>query len=331
MKRILLVLLAILVPALNQDVFAQEFTIEEVVVIPLALGDEIVGEISDLVQDTDGNYYLPDWQQHTIWVVNAQGRLIQKIGSEGRGPGELTNPRSVVLHDERVFVLDNDNDRIAVYSSTGQHITSHRIDTYLASGMLINDDGHVVLSTLQGPSLFEVYDTDGTKQHDGGSRETSGRAIGVIGGSYQLFQHISGTPDGNVLYSSIKRYEVTKLDLQGAVLATYSAEPAGYRPFSDAATSQGGGIRLDMNWSWVGRPLAVGENVLVQRNDLVDMRISGDLFTPDGSVVQLGISLPFRFLYSSGEDLYGIDTSPVEEGEVNPHIVVYSLTIGKDP
>ncbi len=328
MRRVLLLLLAILVPAFEKDASAQNFIIEKVKEIRLELGDEIVGEVADLTRDTVGNYYLSDWQQHTIWVVDTRGLLIRKIGREGRGPGELTNPRSVALHDGKIYVLDNDNDRIAVFESTGQHgqhIASHRIDTYLASGMLINDDGHVVLSTLLGPSLFEVYDTDGTKQHVGGSRETSGRAIGVIGGSYQLFQHISRTPDGNVLYSPIKRYEVTKLDLEGAVLATYSAEPAGYRPFADAVTPQGGGVRLDMNWSWVGRPLVVDDQVLVQRRNLEDGGISGDLFTPDGSVVQLGISLPFRLLYSSGEDLYGIDTTPLDEGEDNPKIVVYRL------
>ena len=324
MKRILLVLLAILVPALNQDVFAQEFTIEEVVVIPLALGDEIVGEIADLVQDTDGNYYLPDWQQHTIWVVNAQGRLIQKIGSEGRGPGELTNPRSVVLHDERVFVLDNDNDRIAVYSSTGQHITSHRIDVFMSTGMLIDDHGNFVLSTLWGPSLFTVYDTNGTKAYEGGSREWSGRAPLVLMGA---FQHMSSTPDGYVLYSPIMRYEVMKLDRDGTLLTTYVAKPPGYIPLT--ITPQDGGIRVGGRWSWIGRPLVVGDLVLVQRRDLLDegrFRFRADLFTQDGEVVQQGIDIPFWFVFSMGNDLYGIDTSPVDEGEANPSIVVYRLT-----
>ncbi|MCZ0939811.1 MAG: 6-bladed beta-propeller, partial [Caldilineaceae bacterium] len=105
MKNIVLTLLFYLVRAFCVDVSAQEFIIEKESEIPLNLGDEIVGEIADLARDAEGSFYLPDWQQHTIWVVDSQGRLIRKIGQAGRGPGELTNPRSVALHDGKVFVL----------------------------------------------------------------------------------------------------------------------------------------------------------------------------------------------------------------------------------
>ena len=330
MKRIILLVLASLTPAVDGDISAQQFTIERVSTVPLELGEEIVGEIADLTRDAEGNFYLPDWQQHAIWLVDAQGKLIRKIGQEGRGPGELTNPRSVALHDGKVYVLDNDNDRIAVFSSTGQHLSSFRIDVYLSSGMVINDDGHIVVSSVLGPSLFTVYDTDGSKLYEGGSREVEARPIGVVGGSYQLFQHISGTPSGDVLYSPVKRYEVLRLQRDGKDLATYSAEPPGYVPFFVSPT--GGGIRSDnTTWSWVGRPLAVGDHVLIQRRKILEddeLRFRGDLFAHDSAIVQLGIELPFFFLYAKGQDLYTIDTSPVDTGADNPHIVIYRLVRG---
>ena len=329
MKNIVLTLVFSLVSGFCVDVSAQGFTIEKDSEIPLELGDEIVGEIADLTRDAEGNFYLPDWQQHTVWVVGSQGRLIRKIGQAGRGPGELTNPRSVALHDGKVFVLDNDNDRIAVFSSTGQHLTSHRIDVYLSTGMLINDDGHIAVSSVQSPSLFTVYDTDGAKLYDGGSREVEARPVGVIGGSYQLFQHVSSTPNGDVLYSPVKRYEVLRLDWDGTVLATYSAEPSGYVPFS--LTPDLGGISMSIYWSWIRRPLQLGDHVLVQRSLPVEggeQRLRGDLFMEDGAVVQLGLELPFTFVYAEGRTLYAIDTAPVEEGEPNPHIVVYRLSSG---
>ena len=150
------------------------------------------------------------------------------------------------------------------------------------------------------------------------------RPVGVIGGSYQLFQHVSSTPNGDILYSPVKRYEVLRLDWDGTVLATYSAEPPGYVPFSVTPTGSG-------PWSWVGRPLGVGDYVLIQRtNNLEDggQRLRGDLFMEDGAVVQLGIELPVTFVYAEGRTLYAIDTAPVEEGEPNPHIVVYRLSGG---
>lgn len=328
MKSIVFTLLFGLVPGFFVEVSAQEFTIEKESELPLDLGDEIVGQISDLARDAEGNFYLPDWQQHTVWVVDSQGRLIRKIGQAGRGPGELTNPRSVSLHDGKVFVLDNDNDRIAVYSSTGQHLSSHRIDVYLSTGMLINEEGHIAVSSVLAPSFFTVYDTDGAKLYDGGSREVETRPVGVIGGSYQLFQHISSTPNGDVLFSPVKRYEVSRLHWDGTVLATYSAEPTGYVPFT--VTPTGSGVSMGL-WSWVGRPLGVSDHVLIQRSKTSEDGIHslrGDLFMEDGAVVQLGIELPFTFVYADERALYGIDTAPVEVGEPNPHIVVYRLSGG---
>lgn len=329
MRSLLRAIVLLLVIMAVTSASAQSYEIEKTQVIPLELGDEIVGQIADIARDADGTFYLPDWQQHTIWVVDTPGKLILKIGKEGRGPGELTNPRSVALHDGRVFVLDNDNERIAVFSSTGQHLTSHRIDVYLSSGMLIDNDGHIVVSSVLGPSLFTVYDSNGAKLYDGGSREIEVRPLGVVGGSYQLFQHISSTPNGNVLYSPVKRYEVLRLHRDGTVLETYSAEPPGYVPFFVTPTE--GGIRLDNTWSWIGRPLAVGgDHVLIQRNKTLEdgeTGFRGDLFSHDSAIVQLGIELPFFFLYADGQDLYAIDTSPVEEGELNPSIVVYRLSV----
>lgn len=331
MKSIVLTSLLGLVLAFGVDVSAQGFKIEMESEIPLDLGDEIVGEIADLTRDAEGNFYLPDWQQHMVWVVDSQGRLIRKIGQAGRGPGELTNPRSVALHDGNVFVLDNDNDSISVFSVSGQHLSSHRIDVYLSTGMLINDDGRIAVSSVLAPSFFTVYDTDGTKLYDGGSRAVEARPVGVIGGSYQLFQHISSTPNGDVLFSPVKRYEVSRLHWDGTVLATYSAEPSGYVPFS--LTPTGSGIRLDNTWSRVDRPLAVKDRVLIQRWKVLEdgeQVFRGDLFMEDGAVVQLGIELPCTFVYADDRALYGIDTAPVEGGEPNPHIAVYRLSGGPE-
>ena len=87
MKNIVLTFLFGLVPALSVDVFAQQFTVEKESEIPLNLGDEIAGEIADLIRDAEGNFYLPDWQQHTVWVVDPQGKLIRENRAARKGTG----------------------------------------------------------------------------------------------------------------------------------------------------------------------------------------------------------------------------------------------------
>ena len=50
-----------------------------------------------------------------------------------------------------------------------------------------------------------------------------------------------------------------------------------------------------------------------------------DFFTPQGRLIQAGTSSPTFFLFTKDGFLYGIDTSPLEQGELNPSIVVYKV------
>ena len=305
---------------------AQSYVIEKTKVILLDLGNKIVGQIADVARDADGTFYLPDWQQHTIWVVDLRGKLIRKIGQEGRGPGELTNPRSVSLLDDRLLVLDSGNTRISAFTKEGMHLASHRINVLMPLGMILREGGEIAVSSLVEPSLFSVYDISGNWKREGGERDFSGMPPFPLGGA---FQHVTPTPDGYILYSPVKRYEVMKLDWNGVVLTTYSAEPHGYVPFLVTPTDRG--VRINSSWSWIFRPLVLGDHVLIQRRKPLEdggFRVRGDLFTHDGAVVQLDIELPFRFVLANDRDLYAIDSSPVEEGETNPHIVVYRLSDG---
>ena len=321
-------LTGVVIPVITavSTVHAQSYVIENKQVIPLEMGDEIVGQIADMTRDAEGNFYLPDWQQHTVWVTDPKGKLIRRIGQEGSGPGELANPLSVSLPDDRLLVLDSGNTRIAAFTKEGTHLVSHRINVLMPSGMILREGGEIAVPSLVEPSLFSVFDINGDWKREGGERDFSGMPPLPLGGA---FQHVTLTPDGFILYSPVKRYEVMKLDWDGAVLANYSAEPPGYVPFFVTPTDRG--FRLDNTWSWIFRPLVLGENILIQRRKRLEdggFRFRGDLFTHDGTLVQPDIDLPFIFVYTNDRDLYAIDTLPVEEGEPNPHIVVYRLSGG---
>lgn len=303
---------------------AQTYTIEKVREIPIDLGDEIVGEIADLTRDAEGNFYLPDWQQHTVWVTDAQGKLIRSIGQEGSGPGEMSRPQNVTVLDDRIVVLDKDNFRVATFDLNGAHQGSFRVDLFRPANMVCGRDGLVAVSTLEGESLFTVYDTNGIRYHEAGSRPwpPDGPPI-MFGGS---FQHTSSTPEGRVLYSSITTYEVFDIEWDGRIVTTYTAEPPGYLPMVIASMDFSGD---EMNkTSAVMRPLAVSDHVLIQRSRIGPENtgiLHLDLFERDGTLVQMDIVSPINFIYAEGDDLYAIDINPVEEGELNPSIVVYQL------
>ena len=327
MKLLVILLLALLLSAWTSSAAAQNYTVEKVREIPIDLGDEIVGEIADLTRDAEGNFYLPDWQLHTIWVTNPQGQLIRRIGQEGSGPGELSRPQNVAVLDDRIVVLDKENLRIATFNLNGEHQASFRFDILRPGNMVCGSEGRCAVSSLWGESLFTVYDSTGNKSHEAGSRPwpPEGPPM-MIGGS---FHQLALTPEGRILYSPVKTYEVLEMEWDGRIVATYTAEPPGYYPMviTSMATAE-----EDLNKvSAIGRPLIVEDLVLVQRSRNRDASEGGhvfhiDLYTRDGTLVQMDIESPTNFIYAEGDDLYAIDTTPVdEEGELNPYIVVYRL------
>ena len=299
---------------------AQDYAFEKVRDLALKLDNDIVGNLADLVMDAEGRFFLADDRQHTVWVAESSGLVSQRIGREGSGPGELNRPLSVAISDEKVVVLDMGNHRVMVFSKDGTHLSDFRIENLLPpSGLLSGIDGQIAVSSVWDEPNITVYEMTGTLSYEIGKVVLGGRPIRPMRIN---FHHVSQTPGGRILYSSVKRYEVFRLDWDGTILNTYVAEPDGYYPFPDMPRPG------PMNVTPLFRPLYVSGHVLVQRMGKStggDNGRFGDLFTEDGATVQLEIELPLVFFYSDGNKFYGIDTAPVDEGADNPHIVVYRL------
>ena len=329
--RFVLALLLTCCVSVVAPVTAQDFSIEKVREIPLDFGDEIVGEIADIARDSEGNYYLPDRRLHTIWVTDPKGNLISRIGQEGSGPGELSWPRSVSVSEDRIVILDVGNNRIAVFSNSGGYLDSFRTGLDRPTNLVSHNDGRIAVGSLMGESLLTVYDADGNKISEGGSRTwPPDPPIPVAFGG--AFQHISLTPDGQILYSRIKSYQVHEMGWDGSVRVTYAAEPQGYHPMVIKSIEN---MEEDSKkWSSLLCPVVIGNHVVVQRQKHGDVEVGNrhiDIFTRDGEVVQMDIESPFDFWYAADDELFAIDTAPVEDGELNPYIVVYRLTDGQEP
>lgn len=326
MKFLVMLLLALLFSGWTSSAVAQNYSVEKVREIPLEFGDEIVGQIADLTRDAEGNFYLPDWQLHMVWVTDPKGKLIRRIGQEGSGPGELSRPQNVAVFNDRIVVFDKGNSRIATFNLNGEHQASFRTDMPRPGNMVCGSEGRCAVSSLFGESLLTVYGSYGSKSHDMGSRPwPPDPPIPVMmGGSYL---HMSLTPEGRILHSPVKSYEVLEMEWDGRIVATYSAEPPGYFPM--VITSRESASDELNRSTRIFRPLIVGDLVLVQRdrNGPENTRIRHiDLYSRDGTLLQLDIESPQHMDYAEGDDLYAIDTTPVdEEGELNPYIVVYRL------
>ena len=321
----LTVLLASLVCLPVPCASAQDIAIEKIGSIPLDLGEEFAGQIVDLFKNTDGHYFLTDWQLNAVWICDPEGKLIRRIGREGSGPGELKLPGGAAVFEDKVIVLDAGNNRVMIFKMDGTYVNDFRYDFMMATGILVSKNGEIAVNSLWEPTLFTVYDMDGGIIGSRGERVPD-QAVFYFNGD----QHFSQTSEGHILYSTVKEYPVFRMNWDGTILATYEADSPGYGKLTYPPGAQIISFTEVMKtWTPILRPIAVAGHVLVQRKK-VDFEKGppeyyGDLFTVDGTPVLLAVELPIQFYASDNDLLYGIDTTPVDEGEDNPHIVVYRL------
>jgi DNA-binding beta-propeller fold protein YncE len=97
-----------------------------------------------------GEIYVSDgYGNARVHKFAADGTHLMSWGEPGTGPGQFNLPHGIwVLPDERVLVADRENDRIQVFSPTGEFITEW-LDVQRPTQIYSRGDGAVYVSELQ--------------------------------------------------------------------------------------------------------------------------------------------------------------------------------------
>ena len=74
-----------------------------------------------ITQDPDENYYICEYGDNDrVQKFAVDGTLLLEFGSFGTDPGQFQRPSGIIWDDHRVFVADAINNRIQVFSDTGE-------------------------------------------------------------------------------------------------------------------------------------------------------------------------------------------------------------------
>ena len=217
---------------------------------------EVFGAIRDLAFNEVGDLFILDEQAGHVVVLDRAGAHLRTISRQGEGPGELTDPRSMVLlADGRLAVFDRSRRGIQFFTQEGEYLESAPFDPQ--RGM---------------PNFVRAWLPDGSILTDIETRIT-GTAEGA--------RSVSSGPVGGELERPIIQYGP---DGSRAVRYTAWDPPP---PTGEGASAEGGTIRFNMSpirafdpsLSFV--PLPDGRLAVV---DSVDYRIKlvGTAGTVDG-------------------------------------------------
>lgn len=81
-----------------------------------------------ITQDPSENYYICEYGDNDrVQKFSVDGHLLSEIGSFGTGPGQFQRPSGIIWVDGKIYVADAINNRIQVFTDTGDfsHILAH--------------------------------------------------------------------------------------------------------------------------------------------------------------------------------------------------------------
>jgi len=126
-------------------------------------GERLFNRPSGIAIDTtSGHIYVADPPRNTVVILNAEGKILSKIGTTGggEGPGQFLAPTDVMIHNDELFVLDSQNYRIQVFDLAGNfHASIHPESMQPSQSLFIDSRGRIY---LDGPQdTMQVFEQDG--------------------------------------------------------------------------------------------------------------------------------------------------------------------------
>jgi hypothetical protein len=93
----------------------------------------------------DNNCYILDWEKHCILMTDLNFKFIKSNGSKGSTIDKFCYPYSIAIKNDILYVSDNDNKRIKLYTTDLQFIQSFSLD-YMPCLIKISNNKICVIS-----------------------------------------------------------------------------------------------------------------------------------------------------------------------------------------
>jgi hypothetical protein len=160
------------------------------------LGRGEFGFVTDVVQDSKGNYYISEYGElDRIHKYSRDGTLIKEWGGHGREPGEFLRPQSLAIDEQdQIWVADSCNHRIQIFDTDGNLLRmwgeagSAPGQLYYPYNILLDGQGHLY-AVEYGNHRVQKFTLDGQSL---GCWGESGREPGQLFNPWGLVRSSEG-------------------------------------------------------------------------------------------------------------------------------------------
>jgi len=141
---------------------AIEFTelFSSVQYIPLETTNScLMGGVSQF-SEFEGRFFILDQKTKQVFAFNHDGKFLNKIGRQGKGPGEFLYPKQFVINESKsmLYLYDSTQKKIIRYRLDGQFIDEIRVNAYMRAFALDEKDNILLGYVADLPNM--KFDTD---------------------------------------------------------------------------------------------------------------------------------------------------------------------------
>jgi hypothetical protein len=201
-----------------------------------------------LAVDEQGRIYVANSGTSEILVYDAEGLFVRRLGREGQGPGELSDPYEATFAAGKLTVEDDGNGRLSIWDAGGNHV-GEVLEPVAGSLRALDDGSYVGIATEVSreamPARRERYLAHVSADGEQIARITLLPDLGTDTGIVvpDAYGWSAVARDGSVYMTPAAEYEVFSFALDGtiewALRATWTRTPItqeiidGVQPYLD--------------------------------------------------------------------------------------------------
>lgn len=109
-----------------------------------------------------------DQYEGRFYEFNLNGDFIRTVGRQGQGPGEFNKPYKVFIYNDEIYISDNGNGRIQIFSLKGEYLRQIKLASTVYDMVILDDKLFIgnpltILRTNKKSemSIIEIYDLKG--------------------------------------------------------------------------------------------------------------------------------------------------------------------------
>jgi hypothetical protein len=287
----------------------------------------LIGEITDMKVDKNGNIYIVDGLKMCFWIINGEGKILKKVGKRGEGQNEFLGPNCVDVDENSIVIGDDRLKRIKIFDLSGKYLKDFKVNTSIGH-IYVNNKKEIYIEYLSLTNVIDKYNYEGSLVNSFGNCPDILKNIG-----YPVkWANITHDKYSNIYYVHVSEYKISKYDGDGNIIKTIIGSPSYYKPLKKAPVNHEKEEydKWCISWNPIYSLNALECNLLLLqiRIDQLDFKEYNnyiEILNLNGNIINGEIKNNMQLLCTDRNDiLYFYNPFSVEENK-NPKIYLYSI------